>query len=106
MSSLIYKLIGKHDLSNAIDKRHCCAADASDDADFTIITERPFAAVAELFNFFRRPLLAESGASFQRFLGCLNVRFREERTLSVSLAKSSRRQAGNGERISGALLDG
>jgi len=63
MSSLIYKLIGGHDLSNAIDKRHCCAADASDDADFTIITERPFAAVAELFTFFKRPLLAVSGLS-------------------------------------------
>lgn len=60
MSSLIYKLIGKHDLPDAIDKRHCCAADASDDADFTITTERPFAAVAELFTFFKRPLLAVS----------------------------------------------
>ncbi len=75
MSSLIYKLIGKHDLSNAIDKRHCCAADASDDADFTIITERPFAAVAELFTFFKRPLLAESGS--------LNLEFPERLTSAL-----------------------
>ncbi len=30
-----------------------------------------------------RPLMAESGPSYQRFSGCLNVRFREKRTLPV-----------------------
>jgi hypothetical protein len=75
VSSVIYKLIGKHDLSDAIDKRHCCTADASDDAGFTIITKRPFAAVAELFTFFKRPLLAVSGPSIYSISGDLNDRY-------------------------------
>ncbi len=87
MSSLIYKLIGKHDLSDAIDKRHCCTADASDDADFTIITERPFAAVAELFTFFKRLLLAESGPQIQPISRLSNVRFAPESGHSANIGE-------------------
>ena len=78
MSSFIYKLIGKHDLSDAIDNWLCWAADASDDPDVVIITGRPFTAVAELFTFFKRPLLADCSRSILPIFGYLNVRFTPE----------------------------
>ena len=83
MSSLIYKLIGEHDLSDAIEKRHCWAADTSDDGDCMIITGCPFAAVAELFTFIKRPLMADSSPSIYSIISDLNVRFGEKQTLGA-----------------------
>ncbi len=42
---------------------------------------------------YERPLLAESGPSFDVISGGLNVRFREKRTLSLRLPKLNRKMS-------------
>ena len=60
MSSTLYKMIGKHDMPNTIDKRLRWAADTSDHANIVIITGRLSAAADEFFTILGWPLLAES----------------------------------------------
>jgi hypothetical protein len=52
MSSVLDKMIGKHDVLDVVDKRFCRAVDISAPASIVIITGRPFAAADELFTFF------------------------------------------------------
>ena len=75
MSSVLYKMIGKHDVSNTIDKRLLWAADTSDPANIVITTRRLFAAADEYFTFFGRPLLAVSCRSYRIFYGGSNDRY-------------------------------
>jgi len=60
MSSVIDKMIGKHDVLDVVDKRFCWAVDISDQANIVKTTSRPFAAADDLFSFYRRLLLADS----------------------------------------------